>query len=330
MSNRINNFDENYIYKILKKNFKKNNKNFLNNIGDDASILKLGNKKYAVSCDIQIENVHFSFKYSKPEEISYRAVIVAISDLLAMGARPEFFLNSLNIKKGTSSKIIDKIFYGFKKAARDFNLELIGGNVSSSKQFSLDLTVIGVVKKKYIPRGSSVGQNIYITDNLGTASAGLKILKNKKKYEGLNVKKIIQAYIKPELNIHKLNKLISTNLIKSMIDVTDGLTIDLKRLIKYKDNSLGASIIWEKIPIERSLYKFFNQKTIENLVMNGGDDYKFLFTVDEKDKKVFESKIKSKKIKVHNIGNTDNTGVIKLIKSGMVKKIDSGGFLHRF
>ena len=64
MSNRINNFDENYIYKILKKNFKKNNKNFLNNIGDDASILKLGNKKYAVSCDIQIENVHFSFKYS--------------------------------------------------------------------------------------------------------------------------------------------------------------------------------------------------------------------------------------------------------------------------
>ena len=154
--------NENYIYKLVKQKFHKKNKAFINGIGDDAAIWKFGKKQIAISCDSHIDGIHFSEKFMKPEEISYRAVSVALSDLAAMGASPLFYTNSLNLKKGFSSKKIKKIFDGFHQASKDYKIELVGGNIVTSKFFSLDITVVGEVKSNYIPRGSTSGETVYV------------------------------------------------------------------------------------------------------------------------------------------------------------------------
>ena len=96
-----------------------------------------------------------------------------------MGANPLFFTNSLNIKKGMQFKKINKIYEGFKDAAQDYNIELVGGNITSSNFFSIDITVVGDIKNNFISRGAKNNEKIYVTGNIGSANAGLRLLKKK-------------------------------------------------------------------------------------------------------------------------------------------------------
>ena len=144
-------FDEIDILKLFRND--KTSSSFLNGIGDDAAVIKIKNQKLAVSCDSQVNNVHFKFEFSTISQIAFRAVSVALSDLAAMGANPLFFTNSLHIPKGFSKRDITLTKKGFTDAEKRFNIQLIGGNIASSKVFAIDVTVIGSLDN-YIPRGS--------------------------------------------------------------------------------------------------------------------------------------------------------------------------------
>ena len=321
--------NENYIYKLVKQKFHKKNKAFINGIGDDAAIWKFGKKQIAISCDSHIDGIHFSEKFMKPEEISYRAVSVALSDLAAMGASPLFYTNSLNLKKGFSSKKIKKIFDGFHQASKDYKIELVGGNIVTSKFFSLDITVVGEVKSNYIPRGSTSGETVYVSGNIGSANAGLRLLKRKEIIKDENYKELLNSYKRPKPKIGISKILSSTGLISSMIDITDGLYLDLKRLIKFKNNKLGATIDWNKIPKLHSLNLFFTPRMIPKIVLEGGDDFELLFTIKKGFDDKFQRISKLKKINVFPIGKTNNSGVIYIDIDGNKKKIKEGGYIHK-
>ncbi len=285
--------DENYIYKILNKNFLKKNKSFVNTIGDDAAVWKFGKKQIAISCDSQIENIHFSQKFSNLYEVAYRSVTIAISDLSAMGANPLFFTNSLNIKKGMKDKKVNKIYQGFKDAAQNYNIELVGGNVV-----------------------------------IGSANAGLRLLKKKAILN--KPKELINSYKRPSANILQSKILLSTGLVSSMMDITDGLLIDLRKLINFKNKNLGAQLYWDKIPKSNLLNKYFRVSLIKDIVLNGGDDYQLLFTIKKNDDKKFERIMKRNKIDVFNIGYTNNNKSIRLEYNGLNKIVKEKGYIHKF
>ena len=261
--------DENNIYKLLNKSFVKKNKSFVNTIGDDAAIWKFGKKQIAISCDSQIENIHFTQKFSNLYQIGYRSITIAISDLSAMGANPLFFTNSLNIKKGMQVKEINKIYEGFKAAAKDYNIELVGGNIVSSNFFSIDITVVGDIKNNFISRGAKNNEKLYVTGNIGSANAGLRLLK---KNISTKPNELINSYKKPSPNILESKILASTGLISSMMDITDGLLNDLRKLINFKNKNLGAQLYWNKIPKSNLLNKYFKVSLVKDIVLNGGDD----------------------------------------------------------
>ncbi len=322
------NLDENYIYKILNKNFLKKNKSFVNTIGDDAAVWKFGKKQIAISCDSQIENIHFSQKFSNLYEVAYRSVTIAISDLSAMGANPLFFTNSLNIKKGMKDKKVNKIYQGFKDAAQDYNIELVGGNVVSSNFFSIDITVVGEIKKNFITRGAKNNEKLYVTGNIGSANAGLRLLKKKAILN--KPKELINSYKRPSANILQSKILLSTGLVSSMMDITDGLLIDLRKLINFKNKNLGAQLYWDKIPKSNLLNKYFRVSLIKDIVLNGGDDYQLLFTIKKNDDKKFERIMKRNKIDVFNIGYTNNNKSIRLEYNGLNKIVKEKGYIHKF
>ena len=319
--------DENNIYKLLNKSFVKKNKSFVNTIGDDAAIWKFGKKQIAISCDSQIENIHFTQKFSNLYQIGYRSITIAISDLSAMGANPLFFTNSLNIKKGMQVKEINKIYEGFKDAAKDYNIELVGGNIVSSNFFSIDITVVGDIKNNFISRGAKNNEKLYVTGNIGSANAGLRLLK---KNISTKPNELINSYKKPSPNILESKILASTGLISSMMDITDGLLNDLRKLINFKNKNLGAQLYWNKIPKSNLLNKYFKVSLVKDIVLNGGDDYQLLFTVKKNHDKKFEKLMKKNKIDVFNIGYTNNNKSIKLELNGLNKIVKEKGYVHKF
>ncbi len=115
-----------------------------------------------------------------------------------------------------------------------------------------------------------------------------------------------------------------------MMDITDGLLIDLRKLINFKNKNLGAQLYWDKIPKSNLLNKYFSVSLIKDIVLNGGDDYQLLFTIKKNDDKKFERIMKRNKIAVFNIGYTNNNKLIKLEYNGLNKIVKEKGYIHKF
>tara|TARA_B100000029_G_scaffold191601_2_gene189506 strand:+ start:34013 stop:35002 length:990 start_codon:yes stop_codon:yes gene_type:complete len=327
--------DEIYIQSLLKKRFNSRSNSFLNGIGDDAAVCNLPSGKIVVSCDSQVENVHFIKNKFKPEEISLRALAIAASDISAMGGNPKFFTNSLFIPKGTSKEFINKIFTGFKKASKKFNILLIGGNVSRSNSFKIDITVIGELnsKKKYKEREKcKKGDYLYVSGNIGDAALGLKILKEKPYYRFTNTqKKLVKKYKQPNPRIELGLFLGKLDYITSMIDITDGLSIDLKRLIGSRNKKkLGAVLFWDDIPKAKEIERLKKRNDSLDCVLHGGDDYELMFTVDKRFSLKFERLAKEKNFKVSRIGEINTSNKIILNIGGQNKVLKPKGFIHKF
>ena len=323
--------DEFYIEKLIKKKFPLKHSFFPTGIGDDAAVVKTNSNKLVISCDSQVEGVHFDLDYFTPEEIAFRSVSVALSDLSAMGAKPKFFSNSLFIPKNINASFLNKLFNGFKKVCKFYNIYLLGGNVSKSKSLILDLTVIGeVVGKSYKERlNSKKNDFIYVSGNIGDASQGLNILKNKRTFSSLE-KRLISKYKSPKAKVELGIFLGQLKDVTSMIDITDGLALDLGRLIGPKTGGKGATIVWEDIPKSINYTESLSSKKLMKLVLNGGDDYELLFTVKNSKVADFEKLCKKNNFKVYRIGFVNSLGHLSLVKGGKVSNLEANGFIHKF
>ena len=323
--------DEFYIEKLIKKKFPLKHSFFPTGIGDDAAVVKTNSNKLVISCDSQVEGVHFDLDYFTPEEIAFRSVSVALSDLSAMGAKPKFFSNSLFIPKNINASFLNKLFNGFKKVCKFYNIYLLGGNVSKSKSLILDLTVIGeVVGKSYKERlNSKKNDFIYVSGNIGDASQGLNILKNKRTFSSLE-KRLISKYKSPKAKVDLGIFLGQIKDVTSMIDITDGLALDLGRLIGPKTGGKGATIVWEDIPKSINFTESLSSKKLMKLVLNGGDDYELLFTVKNSKVVDFEKLCKKNNFKVYRIGFVNSLGHLSLVKGGKVSNLEANGFIHKF
>ena len=323
--------DEFYIEELARKKFSFKSSSFLNGIGDDSAICRINSDKIVVSCDSQVEDVHFSLKYFTPQEIGFRALSVALSDICAMGAEPKFFLNSLFLPNKTSKKFVDKLFQGFNKASKFYNVELVGGNVCKSKSLIVDITVIGeTIKNKYIEReGSNSGDFVYVSGKLGDASLGLSILK-KKSIFNYREKLLISKYKSPKAKVSLGKFLGQSSFVTSMIDITDGLTLDLARLLGKNSSNKGACLVWEDIPKSDNVSRTSTMSSFMKSVFSGGDDYELLFTIKRKKAYEFDLLCKKNNFKVFKIGAVDSSGSLTLKKGGKISNLQADGFVHKF
>ena len=115
-----------------------------------------------------------------------------------------------------------------------------------------------------------------------------------------------------------------------MIDITDGLALDLSRLIGNSSNKLGATVIWEDIPKGKQIYNLSNKTHAKEYVLNGGDDYELMFTVNKRFHGQFLKLARDKKFKVYKIGEINKTNKMILIEGGKSKVLKPKGFIHKF
>ena len=223
--------------------------------GDDAAVIDTLGRQLVHSVDISKTGIHFH-ESMKPEDIAYRSITTALSDLAGMGCFPSFISIALTSDIEEISWY-EKFSNGIKETLDEFCIDLVGGDVTKG-ELNISVNVFGHPFQKAIMRsGAKLDESIYLTGQLGKAKQGLD--------DWLNNKSSIycQSYLRPKPQFQKAKEI--SDFATSCIDISDGLIKDLGDICKQ--SKVDAEIYFEEIPI-----------TNDYLDLTYGDDYELCFT----------------------------------------------------
>ncbi|MDD5005281.1 MAG: thiamine-phosphate kinase [Candidatus Omnitrophica bacterium] len=305
LSNFYNKFSELGLIDYFGKTLNIKKPEILKGIGDDAAVVKISKNKYLLNtCDMLIEGKHFR-KTDDLCRVGYKAIACSLSDIAAMGGKPRFSLISLGIPESFGFTDIKSLSRGIKKACDKFSVSVIGGDTNSSHKLIIDVSIIGFVHPRnlVLRNNAKPGDYIFVTGSLGGSiyRRHLEFLPRVKESQFLT-------------NKFKLH---------SMIDISDGLVIDLWRILKA--SGVGAVIFENLIPIHK------DAKGLKQALYMG-EDFELLFTVSEKEGRRLLDIIRQGKIKfpLSFIGKViHKKSQIQLIdKNRKPKMLKPKGFLH--
>jgi len=271
-------------------------KSTLKGIGDDAAVLDFSSYKTLISTDLLLEGVHFDLRYVLLKHLGYKAVQVNLSDIYAMNGMASQVTFSIGLSSKFPLEAVEEIYEGALIACKKYNVDLIGGDTSASKQgLVISVTSIGYAEESKIAyrSGAEEGDLICVSGDLGGAYMGLQLLEREKSIflENPNIQPdlegkdyIVERQLKPEARKDIVELLAEKNILPtSMIDVSDGLASEVLHICKQSNK--GCKIYEEKIPIDPMTYDTAFNFGIDPTVcaLNGGEDYELLFTIKQDD-----------------------------------------------
>ncbi len=299
-------------------------------IGDDAAAVEIeGRKLTLLTTDTLVEDVHFQWDYTSPFEVGWKSLAVNISDIAAMGGNPLYSLISLSLPSEMESFKVEDLYKGLKKAASQYEVNIVGGNLVYSPIFSVTIFLIGEVEKENIllRSGAREGDLIYTTGELGSSRAGLECLRNLNLKVDPKIRKfLVRKHLLPSPRLKEGQILTKEKIATAAIDISDGLVSDLFRITE--ESKVGAIFWEEKIPISLACKEVAKEVGISPLewALYGGEDYELLFTVS-RDKK---EKIKELGFSSYLIGEIieKEKGVSLKKESGEKISLEDKGYDH--
>jgi thiamine-monophosphate kinase len=288
----ISAFGEFAIIEHLTKNFSINNPSTLKGIGDDAAILDFKDIKSVISTDLLVEGVHFDLAYMPLKHLGYKAVVVNLSDICAMNAKPTQITVSLAISNRFPLEALEELYDGIAMAAKVYKVDVIGGDTTSSqKGLIISITAIGEANQDEIVYRNGANDNdlLVVTGDLGSAYMGLQVLEREKQVFQVNPNNqpdldnytyIIERQLKPEARTD-VKEILEKLEVKptAMIDVSDGLSSEIIHICKQ--SNVGCNLFEEKLPVDPQFIAVCEEFNIDSttIAINGGEDYELLFTI---------------------------------------------------
>ncbi|MDX4028637.1 thiamine-phosphate kinase [Aliarcobacter skirrowii] len=248
---------------------------FINNIqnskynGDDGAFID----GYVYSMDAFFEDVHFKKDWFTLKQIAYKSMLVNISDAIAMNAKPKYALISIAIPKYYTNEDLKELANGFKKAAKDFDFEIIGGDTIENHKLDISITIISKTSKPIYRSGVKEGDYLCYTGKLGDSKKDLEALLSGKK-----IKKS-SKFIKPVLKADFFYE--ASKYINASMDISDGLFLDLEKL------SIASNIGFDIF------------RKIDDNIASSGEEYEILFSCSQKNLKKIEQIAKKHKTKLN-------------------------------
>jgi len=251
-------------------------------IGDDAAIVEPErNRVEVLTVDAVVEGVHFDRAFVPPDAIGHRALAVNLSDLAAMGAAPRLALLSMALPAALPLSDFDGIVAGFTALASASRLHVVGGNLTRSPgPLMLDVTLLGTVKRRQglTRAGARPGDELYVSGTIGTAAAGLRLLKDGET-AATDASRLTQRYLRPEPRV-RLGVLLARNrAAAACVDLSDGLADGIRRIAEA--SGVGVIVDASELPIDpaaRAVFDAHGLDTIEASI-SAGDDYELLVAV---------------------------------------------------
>jgi thiamine-monophosphate kinase len=293
-------------------------------IGDDAAVIRGGKKLNLLTTDLLVEGVHFIASLNPPRFLGRKSLNVNLSDIAAMGGTPRFALLGLALRKNLDTTWVRGFFGGIKEAAGEADVLLVGGDISAAGKIAVSITVIGEAES-YVPRsGARPGDWIYVSGFLGDAASGLRQLrKGGRPGRGKAAGHLIRAFLDPPPQIALGRALARSRAASSMIDTSDGLSIDLRHLCE--ESGTGAEIELARLPLSPAIRAL--ERYPQRLALHGGEDYQLLFTVGPK--KVREIERLSRRFRISRIGRmTRRNDVLLVDAKGRKRPLEAKGYEH--
>lgn len=302
-------------------------------IGDDCAVIPSGQEKvWLVTIDALTEGVHFLKEHISARDLGYKTVAVNVSDIAAMGGTPKYAFLSIAIPKEMDCEWLHHLIEGVKESCKEWKTLLLGGDtIGSKRDLFLSLTLIGSASQNHVKyrHQAKPGDIICVTGFLGDSGGGLKALQEKKKATA-HIKSLLQAHYRPQPSPSQGIWLASQEGVHAMMDISDGLDCDLKRLLKSSQK--GAFIEITDLPISAALA----QTSLENgwdtlqLALTGGEDYCLLTTISSSCFKTVQSKFHKKfKTPLFPIGHiTEDPSRLEYYRYGEALNINYKNFDH--
>ena len=239
-------------------------------IGDDCSVLPMGDEALVFTADMLNEGIHFLTERSTAYQIGYKSLMVNISDVAAMGAKPVATLLSLALPEERFGEWSDEFMRGYYEASARYNVALVGGDTTKSNYgVGINVTAIGRVAKANIKRRSAakIGDVIAVTGRLGASAAGLRDVLN-----GVCNTENAKIHLMPEAQVREGEWFGAQCAVHAMMDVSDGIASDMRHILD--ESKVSAVIAENDIPVAEGA-------TLEDALC-GGEDYQLLLTIDER------------------------------------------------
>lgn len=280
----------------IKNSVKIENESTKTAIGDDAAVLDFESAKTLISTDLMAEGVHFNLGYVPLQHLGYKAVATNVSDICAMNAIPSQILVSIAVSDRFPVEAIDELFSGILIACKNYKVDLVGGDTTSSKSgLIISITAVGHQKEEKIVyrNGAKVNDLLVVSGDLGGAYFGLQILERENEVWKVNPQVqpdlspydyILGRQLRPEARLDII-KLLEKMEIQptAMIDISDGLASETLHL--SHESNVGFNIFEEKIPLDQQVISAGEEFDINATIaaLNGGEDYELLFTISLQD-----------------------------------------------
>ncbi len=314
------------------------NKETIKGIGDDAAVIQASSDLQLVSSDLLLEGVHFDLSYMPLHLLGFKAVAVNVSDIAAMNGIPKQITVNIALSNRISVEAVEALYSGINAACEHYGVDLIGGDTTASRSgLLISVTVIGAAKAEEISYRNGAQENniVCVTGDLGGALVGLQILEREKQVYLSNpeMKPQLENYsyvtgrqLKPDARMDIIHELKELQIVPtSMMDISDGLASELLHICKA--SNVGVTIYEDKLPIDKQTYDTAVELGLDPItcVLNGGEDYELLFTIDQKDYEKIE-----KHPDIHFIGyvNKAADGRYLVTKSGTTVQIKAQGWKH--
>ena len=322
----------------LAKGFEPKHSETVKGIGDDAAVIDSGNKYTLISMDMLLEGLHFDLAYVPLQHLGYKAITVNVSDIAAMNGIPKQVTVGLGLSNRFSVEAVEMIYEGIKAACKDYHVDLVGGDTTSSRAgLVISVSILGEVSKEKIVYRSQAMENdiVCVTGDLGAAFVGLQVMEREKQEYLVNPDMqpkldkydyIVGRQLRPKARMDVIHDFRDLGIVPtSMIDVSDGLASDIFHICKQ--SGLGVALYEDKLPIDKQAYETAAEFSIDpnSCALNGGEDYELLFTIGQDD----YEKIKNHK-DIHTVGymQVKRKGKTFVTRSNNVVELTAQGWKH--
>lgn len=280
------------LIKHLTEDIKLQNPETIYGVGDDAAVINVSNQQTLITTDMLMEGVHFDLVYTPLKHLGYKAAISNFSDIYAMNGTPKQITVSIAVSKRFCIEDLEQLYDGLKLACQVHNVDLIGGDTTSSVTgLAINITCIGVADKDQIVyrNGAKETDLICVTGDLGAAYMGLQLLEREKAvFQGekevnpdfTGKEYLLERQLKPEARKDIIEALAKEGILPTaMMDVSDGLSSELMHICSQ--SKVGCRVYEERIPIDYQTAVMAEElnMNVSTCALNGGEDYELLFTV---------------------------------------------------
>lgn len=287
----------------LTRDIKPQNESTRRGVGDDCAVVAYdGGMQTLITTDLLMEGVHFDLIYTPLKHLGYKAVMVNLSDVYAMGGTPRQITVSLAISKRFTVEDIETLYGGMRLACEQHGVDMVGGDTTSSLTgLAISITALGEARPEDIIYRSGARKTdlVCVSGNLGAAYMGLQLLEREKAVyyqqrrdagdqadrlqfepDFTGREYLLERQLKPEARRDIIEALRKAGIRPTaMMDISDGLSSELAHICTQ--SHVGCRIYEDRIPLDyqtASMAEELNMN-VTTCALNGGEDYELLFTV---------------------------------------------------